>query len=445
MQMPFGISIMRVSCQALLVTLCLLAAPRTVMATEWFVASGGNGSGTSPEPFGRIQQALEMARPGDVVSVRPGVYIESIQTVRDGLPRDPIIVRGVPGAVIVTARDTVLTIAHAYHVFEGFVFDAQYAQADAVKVKTAAHYLVLRQLEVRRSTRDCIDIGSPHDVLIERSLIHHCLNPASGRTDAHALVAGAIRNLTIRDTEFHTFSGDGVQLDPARAAPGWDDVTIERCVFWLRPLEEPENGFGVGIVPGENAIDTKTSATSGRASITIRDTVARGFRSPLVRHMAAFNLKERVHAVLDRVTVTDSEIAFRLRGPALVDIQNAVIDRVDIGVRYEDNIERIQLWNSTFGRVGRAFHKAEAVKDAFNTRNLLFLADTLPDEVTGSGNLAVGPKAFRNADEGDYRLAAGSPAIDAGQPANVVVDREGVQRPQGAGYDAGAYELAGSR
>jgi hypothetical protein len=415
------------------------------MATEWFVAADQNGTGTSPEPFGRIQQALDAARPGDVVSIRPGVYIETLRTVRDGAYGAPIVVRGVPGAVIVTARDTVLTIEHAHHVFDGIIFDAQYAQNDAVKVRTAAHYLVLRRLEIRRSTRDCVDMASPHDVLIERSLIHHCLNAAAGRTDAHAVVAGAIQNLTIRDSEFHTFSGDGLQLDPARAAPGWNHVTLERCVFWLRPLEEPENGFGVGVVPGENAVDTKTSTSSGRGSITIRDTVASGFRSPLVRHMAAFNLKELVHAVIDRVTVTDSEIAFRLRGPALVDIQNAVVDRVDIAVRYEDNIERIHLWNSTFGRVGRAFHRAEAFKDAFHTRNLLFLADELPEEVTGPGNLAVGPQAFRDAERGDYRLAAGSPAVDAGAQINVVVDRDGIRRPYGAGYDVGAFERADSR
>jgi hypothetical protein len=431
--------VLRVGGRLLLVTLCLLAGPRGVSATEWFVAQDETGSGTSAQPFGRIQQALDAATPGDVVTVRAGVYIETLRTVRDGTASAPITVRGVGGEVIVTSRDTVLTIDHAHQVFEGLIFDAQYAAADAVKVRSAAHYLILRQLEVRRSTRDCIDIGSPHDVLIERALVHHCLNAAEGRTDAHAVVAGAIQNLTIRDSEFHTFSGDGLQLDPARAAPGWNHVTIERCLFWLAPLGEPENGFAVGTVPGENAIDTKTT-TSGRGSITIRDTVARGFRGPLVRHMAAFNLKERVHAVLDRVTVTDSEIAFRLRGPALVDIQNAVVDRVDIGVRYEDNIERIQLWNSTFGRVGRAFHEAEATKDAFDTRNLLFLAPTLPEEVTGTSNLAVGAKAFRNADEGDYRLAAGSPAIDAGQPVNVVLDREGARRPRGAAYDIGAYE-----
>jgi hypothetical protein len=161
--------------------------------------------------------------------------------------------------------------------------------------------------------------------------------------------------------------------------------------------------------------------------------------------MAAFNLKELIHAVVDRVTVTDSEIAFRLRGPALVDIQNAVVDRVDFGVRYEDNIERIQLWNSTFGRVGRAFYKAEATKDAFNTRNFLLLAPELPDEAEGPGNLAVEAKAFRDVGNGDFRLAPGSPAIDAGQQLNVVVDREGVRRPQGAAPDAGAYELAASR
>jgi hypothetical protein len=433
-----------VSIRVILITLFLLAGPRAALATEWFVGADEKGSGSSAEPFGRIQQALDVAKPGDVVNVRAGVYLESLHTVRDGLQGAPIVVRGA-GEVIVTTRDSVLTVDHAYQVFEGIIFDAQYALADAVKVRSAAHYLVLRQVEVRRSTRDCIDMGSPHDVLIERALIHHCLNAASGRTDAHAVVAGAVQNLTIRDSEFHTFSGDGLQLDPARAAPGWNHVTVERCVFWLRPLEEPENGFEAGVVPGENAIDTKTSTTSPRGSITIRDTIARGFRGPLVRHMAAFNLKELIHAVVDRVTVTDSEIAFRLRGPALVDIQNAVVDRVDFGVRYEDNIERIQLWNSTFGRVGRAFYKAEATKDAFNTRNFLLLAPELPDEAEGPGNLAVEAKAFRDVGNGDFRLAPGSPAIDAGQQLNVVVDREGVRRPQGAAPDAGAYELAASR
>src|SRR5436190_24331898 len=79
----------------------------------------------------------------------------------------------------------------------------------------------LRNSEVRRSGRDAVDMGAVDDVLIEGSLIHHALNSTGGRSDAHGIVAGAVHRLTIRNTEIHTFSGDGIQVDPGRAAPGW--------------------------------------------------------------------------------------------------------------------------------------------------------------------------------------------------------------------------------
>ena len=48
---------------------------------------------------------------------------------------------------------------------------------------------------------------------------------------------------------------------------------------------------------------------------------------------------------------------------------------------------------------------------------------------------------FRNAGVHDYRLAPGSPAIDAGVSiGSVSQDRIGVRRPQAAYWDVGAYE-----
>ena len=78
---------------------------------------------------------------------------------------------------------------------------------------------ILRNTEVRSTSRDAVDIGAPQDVLIEGSLIHHALNAADGRTDAHGIVAGAARRLTIRNTEVHTFSGDAFQIDPGAPRP----------------------------------------------------------------------------------------------------------------------------------------------------------------------------------------------------------------------------------
>jgi hypothetical protein len=58
----------------------------------------------------------------------------------------------------------------------------------------------------------------------------------------------------------------------------------------------------------------------------------------------------------------------------------------------------------------------------------------------GTGNINTDP-LFVDAAGGDYRLQAGSPCIDAGDPATTLTeDIDGNSRPAGSGYDMGAYE-----
>jgi hypothetical protein len=230
-------------------------------------------------------------------------------------------------------------------------------------------------------------------------------------------------------------------------------VTIEGCRIWLEPLPAAANQFPAGTVPGENAVDTKAGPQFPRATITIRDTEAWGFQHGLISNMAAFNLKENIDAVLDGVTVHDSEIAFRLRGPsalrgpgAQVRIQNAVVHHVGVAFRYEDDVQPVRIWNTTVGAaVTRAFRGANARGSRLDVRNLLLLGGALPAEAAGPSNLAVKPSSFVNTAENDYRLAAGSPAIDQGVAlTEVPTDRANVKRPQGAAYDIGAYERPAS-
>lgn len=427
------------------VALLILAAPAS--AADWFVAPGGVGNGSGSFPFGRIQDALNAARAGDVITVAPGTYTETLISVRSGAAGAPITLRAAqPRTAVVTRAGRVLSVAHPYLEVDGLVLDGQYGSDDIVRVTGGGDFFQLRNTEVRRSTRDLIDLVSPEGVVIDGCLLHHALNAAGGRTDAHGVVAGAVRNLTIRDTEIHTFSGDGLQVDPGRAAPGWDLVTVEGSKIWLEPLPAPENGFPAGAVPGENAIDTKQVATNVRSRLIVRDTVASGFRGGLINNMAAFNIKEYVDATLDRVTVSGSEIAFRLRGPvtgAQVTVKNAVVFDVGTAFRYEDNIQNVRIWNSTVGRnVTRAFQAASAPGATLDVRNLLSIP-AITSEARGSSNQRATAAAFVDAAADDYHLAPGSPAIDAGEAlSGVTIDRDGVERPQGGAHDAGAYEAA---
>ena len=419
-------------------------------ATEWFVSPGGAGPGTSEAPFARIQDALNAAAAGDTITVRPGTYVEAIHSVRGGAPDQPIRLRSIDGrgAVVVTATGRVLTVTHPYLTVEGVIFDGQYGTDDTVRIGSDAHAFTLRNAEVRRSSRDLVDIAAPRDVLVEDSLIHHALDARNGRSDAHGIAAGAVQGLTLRTTEIHTFSGDAVQVDPGRSSPGWTGVLIEGCRFWLAPLAAAENGFAAGSVPGENALDTKASADLPRATITIRDTTASGFRAGIIANMAAFNLKENVDALVDRVTVWDSEIAFRLRGPtasaptgARVTVMNAVVHNVAAAFRYEDDIELLRVWNSTIGLgVERPFLAASSSSDGLDVQNVLILG-ARPREANRPSNLNVGRDAFVDAAAHDYMPAPGALPVDAGVTiAEVGHDRLGAPRPRGRGYDIGAYE-----
>lgn len=443
------------------VMLCMMAE---VCANEWFVAAGaaGNGNGSSSAPFATIQTAIDIAQAGDVITLRTGTYQEALRSRRDGRAGAPITLRAQPGAqVIIASTERVLDVLHAYFIVDGIIFDGQYGnpEKDTVRIRSSADYFIMRNSEVRRSGRNCVNMvtepgGVLYGVIIENSLIHHCLryDPIDGRQDAHGIIAGVVRNLIIRNSEIHTFSGDAVQLDPGRALPGWDNVIIEHCHFWLAPLTLAQNGFPVNTIPGENAVDLKTSndPAAARASLTIRDLTAHGFRNEHLNDgkIEALLLRENVDLTIDGITVYDSIVAFRLRGPQsspghpAITIQNAVIHDVREAFRYDGDIAHLHLYNSTIGaNVTEAFKQSQPGN--ITVRNSLFLSNELPAEAAAHpSNRAVNASTFVDAGQHDYHLQPTASVIDSGIFINgVSSDRDGYFRPADSGFDPGAYEI----
>jgi hypothetical protein len=425
----------------------VLPAAAVARAADWYVdaTAGAGGDGSMADPFTQIQDALDVATAGDVIHVLPGTYAP-IATVVDGTPAAPITVQAEPaGDAVVQASGTALEAHHEHHTFQGLVLDGGYGAGDAVDAD-GANFLELFDVEVRRSGGDCIDLHTVEGVLIANSRIHHCVAEDAGAVvDAHGVTGDSVFDLEIRDSEIYLCSGDAVQMSPPRLP--WDELRIRRSTLWTGALDEDAGPIAAGTIVGENALDTKVGAeldgSGSPPTVEIEDVVAYGFRG-FIDNQAAWNLKEDVGVTIDRVTVYDTELAFRLRGPASVQVRNAVVYDVDGAVRYEDGLPGAQILASTFGgEVLAAFVDGGGDPPVgLVVEDLLVLGDAVPDEAAGGmANLAAGPEAFVDAAAHDYHLVASGAPVDAGVALDgVMVDRDGTFRPVGRAFDVGAYE-----
>lgn len=88
----------------------LLAFADASRAMTFYVATTGSdtNSGSADAPLRTIQRAADLAQPGDVVTVRAGIYRERVNPVRAGLPGKRITYQAAPGEhVVITGSEPV--------------------------------------------------------------------------------------------------------------------------------------------------------------------------------------------------------------------------------------------------------------------------------------------------------------------------------------------------
>ena len=94
---------------------------------SYYVSPSGSdrNSGTAPtKPFKTIQKAVDLAQPGDVINLAPGVYLQDVISKRDGALDAPITIKGPPGAVLKGGgSDRIFEINHDNLTLEGFAID----------------------------------------------------------------------------------------------------------------------------------------------------------------------------------------------------------------------------------------------------------------------------------------------------------------------------------
>ncbi len=419
-------------------------------------AAADQGDGSFARPWRSINAALPNLFAGDTLYIRggqskPQIYPEHLTLVNAGTPEHPIVIMAFPGEWVEIqggGTTSIVTLNKGGYVFENLVFNHLDGESDAIRIKSS--YNVLRNCTIKNGKRDGIDIGRGDYNIIENCTL---FDFDTGTTqDAHGIVLDEGIGTIIRNNRIFDCSGDCIQIYSGTAR--W--TVIENNELYTT--------LGSG---SENAIDIKTTF-----GVMILGNVMYGFR----RSAGSQGNAVVIHHDADSVVMRDNRIydsngGIRIGGkpgdwPDHVILErNLVHDLVDEG-RYSvdgyaiqlDGLADLTMHNNTFANIpgplfwidsdgavdvdirnnlfanGREFHGSQSnlrgnvLIDYNGWFNCQERFDGEAHPIVGTDPMFVDPGAY------DYRLQAGSPAIDAGDPSF------GTNYPGGR-IDLGAFEF----
>ena len=406
--------------------------------TTYYVAPDGDddGPGSQAQPWRTLQKAGDTAAAGSDVIVLAGTYA-GFRVRASGRADAPIRFRARPGVVIDTPGpanangDNIWLRNVGYVEIDGFeVRDATRAGI-AVQGEPDANVagVVVRNCRCLDNGRWGIFTAFAGDLLIEG-------NETAFSRDEHGIyVSNSADRIVVRDNRTHHNSSSGIQLNADPAQRGDDpndpqgdgiieDALIERNVIY-------DNGAGGAA--GINLASVRGSLVRNNLLYDNHATGIAGWDDD--EGSNDFGTRDNRLVGNTIVQADDGRFAVSLvHGSTGNTVENNIlVHRGTRGSLEVDASSRPGL-RSDYNVVADRFSDDEEFLDLTAWRALGFDANSL---IAPPAALFAAPAA------GDYRLAAGSPAVDRGAPnADLPVDITGLARPQGAGVDIGAYELA---
>lgn len=365
-------------------------SPRAATAATYYVATNGNNAnaGTQAQPFQTIGQGLSVLAAGDTLYIRGGTYAERIdsnqQTVRAGTSWSNVVTIAAYAGETVTLRPgsggEVINLTQSsiqYVVFDGLSLDATGVQF-GMSLTNGANHVRFKNGEMKNSTLTGVAISvSPASSYNE--ILNSKIHDLGSSNQDHGLYIQTTNNL-VEGCEIYNTSGYGIQL---------------------------YNGYG-----GERASNN------------------------IIRNNRLHNLGLGSSG-LGAVTINS--------GDDNMFYNNLVYDSLrGIDVMW-GGPQRTKIYNNTIYNTSAAgIEIGSGSTNAVVQNNIVYQnGSTIINNGVGtqiSNNLTTDPK-FVNASAKDFTLQQTSPAIDTGVTLDAVTtDFAGTTRPQGAGYDVGAYE-----
>jgi|GEM_PF-2239270 hypothetical protein len=365
----------------------LLGLVQGVFAAVYHVAPDGDDAhpGSPERPLRTVQRAVDRARAGDTIVVRAGVYREAVVLRESGEEGRPIVLKNHPGERPILQPGQ----------------PGQAPPGQGIRLQARAGYqhpigwIALEGLEIRHG-HDGIKFYNAHHVTIRNCFVHD---------NWHQGILGNGYRVRI---EGNVIARNGLRPDNERS-------NLEHGIYVTGTEIEIVNN----VIHGNRAYGIQVAGYPYNPGAHAGPEFA-GARRWRIHHNTIALQRNRAGVVLWQPQTTDCTI------------QN------NIFYRNAQTLGRGACQGVDFVNAGGG-HRI--------CRNLFFGPERTawsqpPEGCRIEENLEGQDPLFMDADRGDFRLRAGSPAIDAGLTEGAPKkDREGRTRPQGGGVDLGAHEF----
>lgn len=392
--------------------------PATILqaqSTTYQVATWGNdaNAGTPNSPFRSIARALSVLRPGDTVYIRGGVYTEALTESHfqaSGTSAAWIVVAGYPGETATLRNPGAEEILRfqdgsRHHIeFRDLIFDGSSVnvgqgittagRGNNSGDQTHSHDLRFVRLTIRGTYSNGMLLGGYNHEVIDSYFDSNGRIPYATYTPGATGIYAYTDNSVFRGNRFFNGRGYAIRVGQSNYQ-SWGHASgnvVERNTVW-------QYGSGKGL---NGNPDTISNPSGGLVTWGNNNT----FRNNVV-----FNVGGSCLDILEQAS-------------GIAVYNNTFYDCTGYPVQ-------VGLFGAASGSI---------------IKNNVFAGNHSGDRINSVQAIATDASHNYSGDPGfrapgsDFRLNAGSVAIDAGVPV-VQDDFTGSPRPSGAGYDLGAYEF----